>query len=122
MSATSSRTRVDRGNRPPTPTPATFTSPPDRAEPQNRIRFAVLCPSLFFTDLSMGRTLDLSSHGRQPSALRLTIVPAGDSIRPPRWDEGDPAVHARRNADGSIWAYSYANGAERWMHLPGIAS
>ena len=52
----------------------------------------------------------------------MTIVPAGDSIRPPRWDEREPAVRAKRNADGSIWAYSYANGSEQWMHLPGIGS
>ncbi len=54
--------------------------------------------------------------------LKLTIASAGDSIEPPAWDDGDPAVHAQRNLDGSIWAYSYAEGSERWMHVPGIAS
>ena len=54
--------------------------------------------------------------------LKLTIASAGDSIEPPAWDDGDPAVHARRNLDGSIWAYSYSQGSERWMHVPGIAS
>jgi hypothetical protein len=52
----------------------------------------------------------------------LTIVPTGGSIRPPHWDDRDPAVRARYNRDGSIWAYSYENGSERWMHVPGIAS
>ena len=31
-------------------------------------------------------------------------------------------MRAQRNLDGSIWAYSYADGSERWMHVPGIAS
>ena len=52
----------------------------------------------------------------------MTIVPDGDSIRPPRWDPRDPAVHTQRNPDGSIWAYSYSDGSEQWMHVPGIAS
>ena len=52
----------------------------------------------------------------------MTIASAGDSIVPPTWDDGDPAVHAQRNPDGSIWAYSYSEGSERWMHVPGIAS
>ena len=54
--------------------------------------------------------------------LKLTIASAGDPIEPPPWDDGDPAVRAQRNLDGSIWAYSYADGTERWMHVPGIAS
>lgn len=54
--------------------------------------------------------------------LKLTIASAGDSIEPPAWDDGDAAVHALRNLDGSIWAFSYAAGSERWMHVPGIAS
>ena len=52
----------------------------------------------------------------------MTIASAGDSIEPPTWDDGDPAVRAQRNLDGSIWAYSYAAGSERWMHVPGVAS
>ncbi len=55
-------------------------------------------------------------------ALKLTIVRDRGSIPRPPWDESDPAVHARRNADGSIWAYSYEDGSEQWMHVPGIAS
>jgi hypothetical protein len=43
-------------------------------------------------------------------------------VEPPSWEDGDPAVQAQRNLDGSIWAYTYAKGSERWMHLPGIAS
>ena len=31
-------------------------------------------------------------------------------------------MRAQRNLDGSIWAYSYADDTERWMHVPGIAS
>jgi hypothetical protein len=54
--------------------------------------------------------------------LKLTIASADGSIEPPAWDTGDPAVRVQRNLDGSIWAYSYANGTERWMYLPGIAS
>ena len=54
--------------------------------------------------------------------LKLTIASPGDPIEPPTWDDGDPSVHARRNLDGSIWAYSYAEGSEQWMHVPGIAS
>jgi hypothetical protein len=54
--------------------------------------------------------------------LELTIVSAGDAIEVPVWDENDPAVRAQRNLDGSIWAYTYANGAARWMHVPGVAS
>jgi hypothetical protein len=54
--------------------------------------------------------------------LKLTIASAGDSVEPPAWDEADPAVRAQRNLDGSIWAYSYADGAEQWMHVPGIGS
>jgi hypothetical protein len=69
-----------------------------------------------------GRRPDLPSHCRQLRALKLTIVPDGDSIRPPAWDDRDPAVHTFRNPDGSIWAYSYADSSEQWMHLPGIAS
>ena len=53
--------------------------------------------------------------------MKLTIAPDADSVRPPAWDR-DPAVRALRNPDGSIWAYSYADGSELWMHLPGIAS
>ena len=52
----------------------------------------------------------------------MTIASAGDSVEPPAWDEADPAVRAQRNLDGSIWAYSYADGAEQWMHVPGIGS
>jgi hypothetical protein len=51
----------------------------------------------------------------------LVIAPP-DSIEPPAWDDDNPAVHAQRNLDGSIWAYSYSAGSERWMHVPGIAS
>jgi hypothetical protein len=54
--------------------------------------------------------------------MKLAIVPAGDSFEPPVWDDDNPAVHAQRNLDGSIWAYSYSEGSERWMHVPGIAS
>jgi hypothetical protein len=60
-------------------------------------------------------------HAQQPRPLNLTIASAG-SYTPPAWDDDDPAVHIHRNPDGSIWAYSYANGPEQWMHLPGIAS
>ena len=52
----------------------------------------------------------------------MTIASAGDSIEPPAWDDSDPAVRSQRNLDGTIWAYSYAAGSERWMHVPGIAS
>jgi hypothetical protein len=54
--------------------------------------------------------------------LQLTIASAADAVEPPDWHDGDPAVRAQRNLDGSIWAYSYAEGSERWMHVPGIAS
>jgi hypothetical protein len=54
--------------------------------------------------------------------LKLTIASAGDSVEPPVWDDGDPAVRAQRNLDGSIWAYSYAEGSEQWMYMPGIGS
>lgn len=54
--------------------------------------------------------------------MKLTIASAGDAIEPPAWHDGDPAVRAQRNLDGSIWAYSYAVGSERWMHVPGIGS
>jgi len=54
--------------------------------------------------------------------LKLTIASAGDSVEPPVWDDGDPAVRAQRNLDGSIWAYSYAEGSEQWMYVPGIGS
>ena len=30
-------------------------------------------------------------------------------------------MRAQRNLDGSIWAYSYADGTERWMHVPGVS-
>jgi hypothetical protein len=69
-----------------------------------------------------GRRSVLPSHMRQVRPLRLTIASADDSIEPPRWDDGEPAVRAQRNLDGSVWAYSYADGTERWMHVPGIAS
>lgn len=52
----------------------------------------------------------------------MTIVSVGDSVEPPTWNDGDPAVQAQRNLDGSIWAYSYSDNSERWMHVPGIAS
>lgn len=55
-------------------------------------------------------------------AFKLTIVPAGDALEAPAWHDDDPAVRAQRNPDGSIWAYSYARGSDRWMHVPGIAS
>lgn len=55
-------------------------------------------------------------------AHKLIVVRDRGSIPQPSWDEREPAVQARRNRDGSIWAYSYANGSERWMHLPGVAS
>ena len=54
--------------------------------------------------------------------LRLRIASAADSIEPPRWYDAESAVRAQRNRDGSIWAYSYAEGTERWMHVPGVAS
>jgi hypothetical protein len=54
--------------------------------------------------------------------LQLTIASEGDPIGTPAWNDGDPAVHVRRNLDGSIWAYSYCEGSERWMHVPGVAS
>jgi hypothetical protein len=52
----------------------------------------------------------------------LTIASAGDSVEPPAWDDADPAVRAQRNLDGSIWAYSYAEGSDQWMHVPGVGS
>jgi hypothetical protein len=52
----------------------------------------------------------------------LTIASAAHSVQPPTWDDRNPAVRAQRNLDGSIWAYTYAKGSERWMHVPGIAS
>ena len=55
-------------------------------------------------------------------SLKLTIASLGDSVEPPAWNDGDPAVQVQRNIDGSIWAYSYSDGSERWMHIPGIAS
>jgi len=55
-------------------------------------------------------------------SLKLTIASAEDSIEPPAWDDGDSAVRVQRNPDGSVWAYSYSDGSERWMHVPGIAS
>lgn len=58
---------------------------------------------------------------QQPRPSSLTIASAGYPT-PPAWDESDPAVRVHRNQDGSIWAYSYADAAQQWMHLPGIAS
>jgi len=55
-------------------------------------------------------------------SLKLTVASADDPIELPVWDDGNPAVRAQRNLDGSIWAYSYSDGTERWMHVPGIAS
>jgi hypothetical protein len=54
--------------------------------------------------------------------LKLTIASTEDSVEPPAWDDADPAVRAQRNLDGTIWAYSYAEGPEQWMHVPGIGS
>ena len=68
-----------------------------------------------------GRGSVLRSNRRQVRPLKLTIVTA-DSIEPPAWDDSDPAVRAQRSVDGSIWAYTYAEGTEWWMHVPGIAS
>jgi len=59
---------------------------------------------------------------RRAVPFKLTIASADGSIEPPAWDNGDPAVRVQRNLDGSIWAYSYAEGSERWMFIPGIAS
>lgn len=52
----------------------------------------------------------------------MTIASAADSVEPPAWDDADPAVRAQRNLDGSVWAYSYAQGSEQWMHVPGVGS
>jgi len=69
-----------------------------------------------------GRRAVLPLNWRGVRPLKLTIASSGGLIEPPAWDDSDPAVRAQRNLDGSIWAYSYAEGSERWMHVPGIAS
>jgi len=52
---------------------------------------------------------------------RLTVVTPG-ALLPPVWEDRNQAVIAHRNADGSVWAHSYAADGEQWMRLPGIAS
>jgi len=68
------------------------------------------------------RRSDPSSDRSPARAFRLTIASAADSVAPPAWVEADPAVRTKRNLDGSVWAYTYAEGSERWMYVPGIAS
>jgi hypothetical protein len=54
--------------------------------------------------------------------FKLVIASADDAVEAPAWDDDNPAVQTQRNLDGSIWAYSYSEGSEQWMHVPGIAS
>jgi hypothetical protein len=70
----------------------------------------------------MGARRSVPLSGRSVKPFQLTIASAAHSVEPPPWDDRDPCVRAQRNLDGSIWAYTYAEGSERWMHLPGIAS
>ncbi len=52
---------------------------------------------------------------------RLTLATPG-SLQQPIWDDRERAVEVHRNADGSVWAYSYSANGEHWLRLPGIAS
>lgn len=47
-----------------------------------------------------------------PEPLRVPSLPA----------LADFDVQVWRDADGSVCAYGYTSGTERWMHLPGVAS
>lgn len=52
--------------------------------------------------------------------LTLSIAPAGDET--PAGILQEAAAEVWRDQDGTVCAYGYSRGDERWLHLPGLAS